>query len=600
MPEASQINAQGNAHRSGPRTGARMSRLVRLAGLTAAGAGALVLLGGCEVDSYLDQSVIGRWEHTPTIVPILDRLASVEGPENEGIEVSKIRAEDLIPEPAAYRVSAGDRLEIEIRDLFVEGQADRVDREVDPRGFIDLPRLPSMYVDQQTVEQVQQTIANAIRDARLLQNPVVAVVVRERRRQTYTIIGTGIQQPGLYAIPRPDFRLLDAMTQAGRFIETIPKVYVIRQIPLSDEVVRGRGAGVGAPPVNGREPGAPGPGPTRPPRSPDSVIDVIEDLTRPPGGGASPGAWGERASGQPTENRAARRAPIDITGDSTGATGAPPSPSATPQAGARSTAEPDASAAARSAAERLASGQDTTWVFIDGQWVQVSRTAAAAGTPPTVPTMQPSPRPVPGDEPNGRGPGMGRPPVDLPSGPTPGVPGVPAEPEESDLSLMLTQRVIEIPLGALVAGSAQVNIIIRPGDVIRVPGPPEGQIYLAGQVARPGVYGLPTSGRMTLTRAITAAGGLSNLAVPERVEIIRMVGGDRQAIVRLNLRAIAEGTQPDVYLRDSDQINVGTNWIAFPLQVFRNGLRSSYGFGFIIDRNFGFDVFGPQRQNTGF
>lgn len=39
---------------------------------------ALAGLAGCEVDSFIDPSVLGRWEKTPTVVPILDRVAVIE------------------------------------------------------------------------------------------------------------------------------------------------------------------------------------------------------------------------------------------------------------------------------------------------------------------------------------------------------------------------------------------------------------------------------------------------------------------------------------------------------------------------------------------
>ena len=48
----------------------------------------------------------------------------------------------------------------------------------------------------------------------------------------------------------------------------------------------------------------------------------------------------------------------------------------------------------------------------------------------------------------------------------------------------------------------------------------------------------------------------------------------------LNLRAIAEGTQPDVYIKPDDRINVGTNFWATPLAVLRGGFRVNYGSGF--------------------
>jgi hypothetical protein len=105
---------------------------------------------------------------------------------------------------------------------------------------------------------------------------------------------------------------------------------------------------------------------------------------------------------------------------------------------------------------------------------------------------------------------------------------------------------------------------------------------------------------MTLLRAIDSAGGLSQLAVPERCDLTRMIGLNRQATIRLNLRAIAEQRQPDIFLKPDDIINIGTDFWAFPLAVIRNGFRFSYGFGFLLDRNFGNDVFGPPPRDDTF
>ena len=178
-------------------------------------------------------------------------------------------------------------------------------------------------------------------------------------------------------------------------------------------------------------------------------------------------------------------------------------------------------------------------------------------------------------------------------GPT-GTPPVPTAGSQDNL---VTQRVIKIPVGPLLAGAADVNIVLRPGDVIRAPVPKTGLVYIMGQVSRPGPYSIPTDGRLTLTRAITAAGGLGNIAIPEKVDLTRMVGNDKQATILLDLRAIAKGTQPDIYLKPDDQINVGTNFWAYPLAIIRSGFRASYGYGFILDRNFQGDVFGPDKAS---
>src|SRR5438874_11211276 len=63
-------------------------------------------LGGCtESDSWLlDPSVVGRWEHTPTTVPILSRINSIEGPADEWVQISDPTPGDLLPEASEYRL----------------------------------------------------------------------------------------------------------------------------------------------------------------------------------------------------------------------------------------------------------------------------------------------------------------------------------------------------------------------------------------------------------------------------------------------------------------------------------------------------------------
>ena len=134
-------------------------------------------------------------------------------------------------------------------------------------------------------------------------------------------------------------------------------------------------------------------------------------------------------------------------------------------------------------------------------------------------------------------------------------------------------------------------------------GPEQGFVYAEGPgIARIGVYSLPQAGQLTIQRLVAAAGGLSEIAVPERVDITRRVGDKRQATVRLNLRAIYEGTQPDIVLKTDDLVNFGTNFWATPMANIRNGFRMTYGFGFLADRNFGSDIFGvpPESRARGF
>ncbi|MFM8816421.1 MAG: hypothetical protein ACKOHI_00825, partial [Phycisphaerales bacterium] len=65
-----------------------------------------------------------------------------------------------------------------------------------------------------------------------------------------------------------------------------------------------------------------------------------------------------------------------------------------------------------------------------------------------------------------------------------------------------------------------------------------------------------------------------------------------EAVVRVNLKAIRNKAEPDIVMRGDDHIIIGTNFFATPLAVIRNGFRMTYGFGFLLDRNWGNDVFG--------
>ncbi len=522
-------------------------------------AGSSVFIGGCSVHSYMDPSVVGGWNETPAKTPILERLSAIEGPVNEGIETSQVRPEDLIPEVEAYRVGPGDSLELTVEDFFRDGVPLRLENlEVDPRGYVDLPQVGPIFVYGQTTPQMVASVRKSLADSGVLENAVVNVIVRGRRKLTYAMIGE-VATPGVFSITKPDFRLMDALGQAGRFNQQTEKVYIIRRIPLSDRVTgRPNEANVSVPapgaPTTTRNPGATSmPSGTKP-----AVVDLIDELSKP----------------KPTPSTTPTPAPAMFRSAQPGSMAMSDEPSQKPLVDLIEPATPGKATATPTPTPAAPSG-GSTWVFVNGAWTQSG--VSAGGTAPM------------GGEPNSKG-----------SGGTPMVPGGGAGGPNAASELM-TQRVIEIPLGPLLAGSSQFDVVIRPGDTIRVPAQNEGVFYVTGQVARPGPYQLPLNGRMTLLRAIDSSGGLSSTAIPERVDLTRMVGTDRQVTIMVNLRAISQGTHPDIQIRPDDRINVGSNFFAFPLAVFRNGLRASYGFGFILDRNFGFDVFGPQEtQSSGF
>jgi len=500
-------------------------RALRVAGVC----GLALALGGCETDSFLmDPSVIGRWEHTPTRVPILTRIASIEGPADDFVDVSDVRPEDLIPEVNEYRVGPGDRMTVQVYDIPEEGKMLPYEVVVDTRGYISIPQVGEVEVAGRTSRDAEQAIMNAMKE--LVANPLAAVKVDTQRQQRFSIFG-GVQNSGQYAIPAADYRILEGLTAAGGWSEAPEFIYVIRQIPLTER------AGAGQ-----NRPKKPEMTPKDLNKAPSDLNKIIDDLATPKS---------ESKPAQPEKKPEAPKPP----------TGSPgmmrPQPEAQKPAidliDPKAPVQPAAPAAPAASADR----SDGSWVFLNGQWVKVSRPGATVS--------------------GGAAEAMGQ--------------------RAGTSESLVSQRVIRVPTQKLANGDARYNIVIRPGDVIRVPPAPSGTVYIGGQISRAGSYNMQD--RLTLTSAIIAAGGLSQTAVPERVDIRRIVGTDMQGIVRVNLRAIHEGTHPDIYLRANDQINIGTNFWATPLAILRNGFRISYGFGFLVDRNFGTDIFGVPKGGVG-
>ena len=483
----------------------------------------LAVSGGClETDAWLgDPSKPGRWERTPTTIPILTRLASIEGPEDQFVQFSDPQPEDLIPEAFEYRIAPGDFLNVTIVNFPREGENTLYQRTVDTRGMISLPQLGQLQVSGQTIEGAKAVIADALRDAQLAANPIVDMSLSEQRLLRFSVLGA-VYRAGPYQIPAADFRILEAITAAGGPVESSMArnsyITVIRQIPLEER-------------VSGHTPPAPASGNTAPAPGGENLIDIINDLSQP----ATPPSAGETPPANQPEP-----APTTPPGS--------PGILATNRSAPIPLVDQPETAPARTEAPPPTDGD--TWIMVNGKWVRASTpgNAAADGGRPATRARN-----------------------------------------------LVTQRVIRIPVVPLLSGDARYNIVVRPGDVITVPSQPTGFVFIGGEVNRVGTYGL--SEQLTLSAAITAAGGLNSIAIPERVDLTRHIGHDRLATIRLNFRAIKERTQPDIYLKPNDQVDIGTSFWATPMAIIRNGFRMSYGFGFLLDRNFGNDVFGAPPFN---
>lgn len=448
-----------------------------------------LLTTGCETDSWFDPSTTGRWESTPIVQPIIDSISIIEDQSGVELPTDRVRPSDLIPETREYVIGPGDTVLVTIYELRIPGVDDQQQRRVTETGEIRLAIVGPVVAAGRSPSQLEADIAKKLDEDNKLRNATVSVQLLDSRQNTYSVFSqssNGGTTSGTYVIPKPDFRLIEALTIARGIPGRTRRVYLIRQAAL-DPAVTGDFVPEGSAPKD--QPPAPD--------DPGGLLEGIES----------------------------------------GLEGAGPSDRPKPPTGVEQSLQPPSD-----------SGQ---WVYVDGKWVRVDKAD---------------------DQPAGVGTSA-------------------SADDLSDLSKLVTQRIIEIPFQRLKEGDMRYNIVIRPGDVISVPDPNAGFVYVMGQIARPGAYTIPGERELTLHRLVASAGGLSGLAWPERVDLIRQVNDSEQAIVRLDLRAIANGTEPDIYLKQNDIINIGTSGVATPLAVFRNGLRMTYGFGFVLDRNFENDVF---------
>ncbi|PHQ81904.1 MAG: hypothetical protein COB69_03335 [Phycisphaera sp.] len=506
------------------KTNGILRRMLPIATLSAT----LTLVGltsmGCETDSYLDPSMTGRFEHTPTIMPILKKIAAIEPDDSEFIQITEVRPEDLRPMVTDYRLVPGDTLEVTIYNYPVQGQATPYPLRVENNGTVNLPTIGKFYILGATSDEVESIVSDGLIKQDLIRRPELSVMIIGRSEQQFSIMGS-VRAPGPYFIPQPSYKLLDALAAAGGLINSnIAELFIIRQVALTDEY-----SDIGAPAgTTTIDPNTGNTQNTGQDGSSDRLLDLIDELSEP----ASPAIRAPRG--------------VALNWDQ------PEGDAREPEVGLVEPGD-DGDGEQLSPFDRTSS----QWIFIDGRWVQIKdrSTNLAAGL---------------------------------------------RERADDAMSMenLVTQRIISVPIERLMQGDARLNVVIRPGDIIRVPTPSGGTVYLSGQINRPGAFDIAPG--LTLTRLVDSAGGLGGLAIPERMDLVRMIGTDRQATIRVNYRAIAEQRQPDIFIKANDRVIVGTNFWAFPLAVARGGFRASYGFGFLLDRNFGADVFGAPPTNRNF
>jgi polysaccharide export outer membrane protein len=104
----------------------------------------------------------------------------------------------------------------------------------------------------------------------------------------------------------------------------------------------------------------------------------------------------------------------------------------------------------------------------------------------------------------------------------------------------------------MVNGNPDLNLPLRANDVINIPIDGSINIYILGEVMRPGSVQFRRSQTPTLLQALAAAGGPTDRA-SKGVILKRVVGGAEKTF-RYNFKKIIDGRQNDIVLLDGDRI----------------------------------------------
>ncbi len=506
-------------------------------------------LTGCN-----DPDALGRFRAVPVTNVILDELGVVDEEPSVFSGAREPKSEDLEVVAREYVIGPGDVLNISIYELFAAGMEWIQQRQVSDTGRLTRPEGGTILAAGRTELELTEDIRNRLSPL-IIKDPKVSIVVVGSRERVYSISGA-LSSPGRYPIGEVDFRISEALAQAGG----IPQInadyaYIIRNV--EEEALTGMESGnedmgLFAPVLPGEKvlpkaevsvPAEPAVSPEaeEPPKKSNGAEDELLESIKP-----------MNVLGKADVSERGEQGRMMLVSDD-------------PILAEQVLEGVQAEKSMKAAADMAPGKKPFTVIRKDGRF-ELSPEGGVAAEPEGAEGM-PAAESKPGSEPPWR------------------------RSKEEMGQAGQVQEVIRVDLKALRHGDQSQNIVIRPGDDIQVPYNAAGVFYITGQVLRPGPYNLSGS-RMTLKRAIATSGPLTSLAWPSRCEITRMTGENTEVVYRVNLEKLLMGAAPDVLIKPDDIINVGSHPVARWVAVVRQSFRSTYGFGFVYDRNLADKDFG--------
>lgn len=453
-------------------------------------------------------------------------------------------ASDLKPPEGNYILGSFDLLEITINDLFQPGVRHLERVRIAEDGNIQLPYVGRVQAAGLSAAGLEQRLM-AMYSPDPLADPKISVFISEYRNRFCYFMGA-INQPGMYPLLTTDMELLQAVAQAGGVSPMAEQFAYLSRRFTAEELNR----------LLLESYAEDGEGEDK-----DKDKGTASDAAPGAAESAAPTASSDDAAASNGSHKLTPMEELQLL--TQGRT-----PPVTEGAAAEAESTPAAETLVPEAPAAPSSGNGGEWKFVDGRWVQTGAAAAAEGD----------------DSATAAG-------FTLPEDGTVDLATLPESLQKKLARLGIVQggeglrRIIRIDIRSALQLDPTQNPVMRNGDVVNFPEPAAGEWYINGEVVRRGVYSL-TGRKITLLQAIAAAGGLTEVAIPKRGEVVRRVGENEEEIIYFDLAKIAKGESPDFFLQPDDYINIGTDQGAIWMAVLRNAFRATYGFGLVYDQNF--------------
>lgn len=113
-----------------------------------------------------------------------------------------------------YIIAAGDLLIVTIYNFRPDGGHFETDVRVDDEGHITLPILDPVGAAGLSCPQLRAALVEELRRARMLQQPMVSVFLKDYQGQAVVVLGA-VARPGLYHLSRGTQTLVDVLSMAG-------------------------------------------------------------------------------------------------------------------------------------------------------------------------------------------------------------------------------------------------------------------------------------------------------------------------------------------------------------------------------------------------